>query len=580
MIFSIFTTFAMDNSNPLKRKNDDNKESNTKKHQIDFDTLLIEAIQNADVQKVEYALTHTANVNAQVPLHCIPVIHSPAVPYGPYGPLDLSLSCLIRAPLLDSNDTYQKQKAIMKLLVAKNAQLFNINNYFLDVLTSQHHLHDALQLFLNNKIINLNNHDVAKKLLFSAICSYDSDWNPLLPTITTLLERGANPNVDEEDWRAPLYQAVGKKSVPLITLLLEYGAVPHLDALGRATNDCNPIILKLLLEAGAHTQNPGFYGISVCLSAAVQDCSVGCTQLLLKHGAHGCDETLLSNNKFLRYAFTAVEAGWRRTIDNLGVAQLLLLYRTQIDEDIKEAVLTTYKQRLHPLAYAAAFQNNLAHLKALIARCKADDDSANQLANALCWAAGRSQIENVCQLLDAGSNPKKALSVITALLMHRLPLDPTCATLFNRLALALPYDSSDTQDGNDARNFLGKLLARTIKMCNKELVKLFLPYHPTLTPSCRLLDLMHARTLFGHQKQTYANMKAYLNTKLSLKEAIIHSPDAAVQHQLEYGALHGMLPSELANLVQEQQKHRNRITKILANNPTYAPMELQNKYIS
>lgn len=577
MIFSIFATFAMDNPNPLKRKNDGEQESDSKKHQIDFDTLLIEAIQNADVQKVEYALTHVTNVNVQVPLHSIPVAHSPTVRYGL---LDLALSCLMRAPLLDSTDTYQKLKAIIKLLVAKNAQLFYIKNYFLDVLTSQHHLHDTFQLFLNNKIINLNNHDVAKKLLFSAICSYDSDWNPLLPTITTLLEHGANPNVGQKNGQlAPLYQAIGKKSAPLVALLLEHGTDPSLDVLGRATNDCNPIILKLLLEAGAHTQNPGFYGTSICLSAAVQNCSVGCTQLLLKHGAHGCDGNLLSNNNLLRNAFTADVtdvAGWRAARDNFGVAQLFLLYATQIDADIQEEVLATYQQRLHPLAYAAAFQNNPAHLKALIGRSQTKDDAAGQLSNALCWAAGRGQIENVCRLLAAGSNPKKALSVITALLMHRLPLDPTCATLFNRLALALPYDSSDTQEGNDARNFLGKLLARTIKMCNKELVKLFLPYHPALTPSCRLLDLMHARTQLGEQKQTYADMKAYLNTKLSLKEAIIHSPDAAVQHQLEYGALHGMLPSELANLVQEQQKHRNRITKILANNPTYAPMELQN----
>lgn len=609
LLFFIASAGAMQPNVDKRKSNDTQEESVAKSYQIDFDQMLIDGITQNDSQKVCRALRNNAHINGNLATGN----------NARFNPLDYALqrygsgSPQEIIPVLLEDGTVEerhyasdsKQKEIIKILLENGAVAEQKQKAF-SKFSWNPHLADILELLIRHRIIPVTMVGPRNRsMLYLAIANFNLKPD-LINTIQLLLESGANPNRSEDEGRwTPLSKAISNNNFPIVQLLLQYGADPIRP---RITNKLcnqahsNPAILKLLLEHGAGEASTMRHSISSSFFNPDLDgyCNAQSTKLLLKHGAHPYFyPDIRINQNCLRHLLHGTSLAIKATANSL--AELLFLYGGPLfasqenapydyaprNEMIKEEIIPVLKTRLHPLVFASAFENNHAQLQTLINICKTQDNATQQLANAVRWAAGRAQLENVCHLLQEGACPKKALTVITGILTNRFPtcadynqgcpeyyhFTQTCTQIFNQLAHRLSTAAQTVEDWHENRNFLGKLLARTIKLGNRPLTQLFLNFQPALIPSLRLLDLMHART-FSWDKEPYSKMKDYLQSKLSLVETIVCTPHESVQTQLRYGATHRLLPDELGQLVQEQQKHTNRIAKILlANAPINEPMQ-------
>jgi cytohesin len=111
-----------------------------------------------------------------------------------------------------------------------------------------------------------------------------------------LLERGADPNIQDNDGDTPLHLAAANGYSEIVKLLLEHGADPNVQDYGGMT----PLhyaatgyleVVELLLEHGANPNIQNNNGYTP-LHYAVANCRVGVARVLLDHGA---DPTIRDN---------------------------------------------------------------------------------------------------------------------------------------------------------------------------------------------------------------------------------------------------------------------------------------------
>ncbi|XP_078029747.1 ankyrin repeat and SOCS box protein 2 isoform X1 [Epinephelus lanceolatus] len=111
-----------------------------------------------------------------------------------------------------------------------------------------------------------------------------------LKCVQILLEKGADPNIPNNEKETPLYKACERNSAAMVAMLLNHGAVVNTrcilgwTALQEAANRNNVEICEMLLKAGAKHELTNVYGISPMFTAA-QTGQIATLRCLLKHGA-------------------------------------------------------------------------------------------------------------------------------------------------------------------------------------------------------------------------------------------------------------------------------------------------------
>ncbi|XP_051511491.1 ankyrin repeat and SOCS box protein 2-like isoform X2 [Myxocyprinus asiaticus] len=111
-----------------------------------------------------------------------------------------------------------------------------------------------------------------------------------LACVESLLERGADPDITNQDKETPLYRACEKENPSMVAMLLNYGSLVNKSciqgwtALHEAVCRNNVEICEMLVKAGAKVSIPNMYGITPIFVAA-QSGKVDALHFLLKNGA-------------------------------------------------------------------------------------------------------------------------------------------------------------------------------------------------------------------------------------------------------------------------------------------------------
>jgi len=157
---------------------------------------------------------------------------------------------------------------------------------------------DKIWELLNEPYINVNvqgeDADGDTPLIIAidgAIYQSTKDQRALyLEIIKALLQKGANPDIQNKIGETPLIDAVRKNDPEIVQLLLDNGANPNRQDLARwtalhwAVYTDNPKIVQILLDNGANL-NMEDNGRETALILAVRNNNIEIVEILLNHGA-------------------------------------------------------------------------------------------------------------------------------------------------------------------------------------------------------------------------------------------------------------------------------------------------------
>jgi ankyrin repeat protein len=378
-----------------------------------------------------------------------------------------------------------------------------------------------------------------------------------LATIQQLLHAGANPNGSVTGNYTAVTLAVSSSAsdIEVLKLLLSYGGDPN-----------------------KYTHQDDEWQRTNAFEEALRYCDTKSAKALLKYGARQVffnneDEQEISA---LSYAYLAPDNDMMELLLAYGApleldraAGFQLGEDTRTDEENQNNMLTTMQQRLTPLAYCAGFKNDCEELKALIAQSRNDETFRTALLeDALMWATARGEQENAALLLQSQASPKKACKIIVPILgqleqeetIRLSKYTPLFHTLVNALPAFIKIKSGDTKSDSTItkENFLGTLLARTLRRDNKPLINLFIPYQPAFEPSIAFINRNLGHILSEKKREYFMQLRDSLNKRSPLKEQILSR--ASLREHLEDSM--DQLPMELRNRFFQQEAIDAQISKI------------------
>ncbi|XP_038823990.1 ankyrin repeat and SOCS box protein 2-like [Salvelinus namaycush] len=250
--------------------------------------------------------------------------------------------------------------------------------------------------------------------------------------VECLLDRGANPNIANNDGETPLLKACGKPNAEIVDHLLKYGASVHkacvqgVTPLHEAAGHDNVEICQMLLDAGAKLNTANIYGIDPFFMAA-QNGRVEVLSFLISKGVdmncQACDgatplyEASKNGHKEVVELLLSQKADANRTTKS-GLVPLHVAVQKGHFDIVSMLIPATSKAKVQcsgisPL-HLAAEHNRDWILEVLI---KGGYDVNLQLAEdrskmyedrrstALYFAVANNNLEAAEMLLEAGANP-------------------------------------------------------------------------------------------------------------------------------------------------------------------------------
>ncbi|XP_021467880.2 ankyrin repeat and SOCS box protein 2 isoform X2 [Oncorhynchus mykiss] len=250
--------------------------------------------------------------------------------------------------------------------------------------------------------------------------------------VECLLDRGANPNIANNDGETPLLKACGKPNTEIVDHLLKYGASVHkacvqgVTPLHEAAGHDNVEICQMLLDAGAKLNAANIYGMDPFFTAA-QNGRVEVLSFLISKGVdmncQACDgatplyESSKNGHKEVVELLLSQKADANRTTKS-GLLPLHVAVQKGHFDIVSMLIPATSKAKVQcsgisPL-HLAAEHNRDWILEVLI---KGGYDVNLQLAEdrskmyedrrstALYFAVANNNLEAAEMLLEAGANP-------------------------------------------------------------------------------------------------------------------------------------------------------------------------------
>jgi len=203
---------------------------------------------------------------------------------------------------LENSEVFSQLPSELKLMIIEIVKSEANGRALLNEIKAKDY--DKVTELLKKRYINVNIQDEHGRtplieLISQALWEYESeypefqrDWKySRIEILQMLLDKGANPDLQDKDRETALYLAAGQSDPEIVKMLLDKGANLNLQnksgkaALHHAAGQPNPEIVKMLLEKGANLNLQDIKGQTALHLAAMED-HPGIVKMLLEAGAN------------------------------------------------------------------------------------------------------------------------------------------------------------------------------------------------------------------------------------------------------------------------------------------------------